>query len=838
MSSVAVLPAVADAAAPVLRAASSTIVHKFGGTSVADAERYRHVAQLLLARPEAMQVTVVSAMKGVTDALIALAGLAADDAPHWREHWHVLRARHRGAAVALLGEHAGPTVEWLDARFAQLSDVLGALAVIGELPVEVLDRVQGLGEVYSAQLLGQYLQTLGEDCAVLDAREVLVVDRGELGVDVDWVQSAQRLAHWREQHPVPRVVVTGFVARDRSDRITTLGRNGSDYSGAIFAALFNADELHIWTDVDGVLSADPRVVPEAVQLDALSYDEACELAYFGAKVVHPQTMSPAIERGLPIIIRNTFRPQHPGTRITAERTVSGPIKGLTLSPDLAVLNLEGTGLIGVPGTAERVFAALRNAQVSVVMISQGSSEHSICCVVKQLEAVRGRAALLQAFAHELALGQVQRVQLTDNVSVLAAVGDGMAGQPGVAARLFESLGRAQVNILAIAQGSSERNISVAVDSRHATKALRAAHAGFWLSPQTFSVGVIGPGNVGAALLDQLQGAQAQLLDRANVDLRLRAVASRSRMLLDPRGLDGDWRAALAGSATPTDLEAFTEHLLSAHLPHALIIDCSGSADVADRYAGWLAAGIHVVTPNKQAGAGPLPRYHAIRAAASASGARFRYEATVGAGLPVITTLRDLVDTGDEVLAIDGIFSGTLAWLFNKYDGQVPFSQLVTQARGMGYTEPDPRDDLSGVDVARKLVILAREAGRELSLEQVRVESLVPEVLRQASVDDFMAGLDAVDAVFAERLAHAHARGAVLRYVARLTADGAEVGLVELPAGHAFANLRLTDNVVQFTTRRYCDNPLVVQGPGAGPEVTAAGVFADVLRVAVGEGARL
>ncbi len=838
MSSVAVLPAVAEPAAPGLRAATSTIVHKFGGTSVADAERYRHVAQLLLAREEAVQVTVVSAMKGVTDALIAVAGLAADDAPHWRDAWHALRARHRGAAVALLGEHAGLTVEWLDARFDHLAEVLGALAVIGELPVEVLDRVQGLGEVYSAQLLGQYLQSLGEECAVLDARDVLVVDRGELGVDVDWVQSAQRLARWREAHPSPRVVATGFVARDRRDRITTLGRNGSDYSGAIFAALFNADELHIWTDVDGVLSADPRVVPEAVQLDALSYDEACELAYFGAKVVHPQTMSPAIERGLPIIIRNTFNPLHPGTRITAERTVAGPIKGLTLSPDLAVLNLEGTGLIGVPGTAERVFASLRNAHVSVVMISQGSSEHSICCVVKQAEAVRARDALLQAFAHELNLGQVQRVQLTDNVSVLAAVGDGMAGQPGVAARLFESLGRAQVNILAIAQGSSERNISVAVDSRHATKALRAAHAGFWLSPQTFSVGVIGPGNVGAALLDQLQAAQSQLLGRANVDLRLRAVASRSRMVLDQRGLHGDWRSALAASSDATDLDAFTEHLLSAHLPHALVIDCSGSAEVADRYAGWLAAGIHVVTPNKQAGAGPLPRYQAIREAAAASGARFRYEATVGAGLPVITTLRDLVDTGDEVLAIDGIFSGTLAWLFNKYDGQVPFSQLVAQARGMGYTEPDPRDDLSGVDVARKLVILAREAGRDLSLEQVQVESLVPEALRQAGVEEFMAGLDAVDAVFAERLAVAQARGAVLRYVARLSPEGAQVGLVELPAGHAFANLRLTDNVVQFTTRRYCDNPLVVQGPGAGPEVTAAGVFADVLRVAVGEGARL
>ncbi|MCS4229698.1 aspartate kinase [Stenotrophomonas maltophilia] len=837
MSIAAAAPS-ADSAPPRSAVQPHAVVHKFGGTSVADADCYRHVARLLQARPEALQVTVVSAMKGVTDALIALARLAAAGDAQWREDWHDLRARHRGAAASLLGEHAGASVEWLDARFDELAELLAALAVIGGLPEEVLDRVQGLGEVCSAHLLGQHFQASGEPCAVLDAREVLVVEHGELGVNVDWETSAQRLHAWRQANVQQRIVVTGFIARDRRDRITTLGRNGSDYSGAIFAALFNADELQIWTDVDGVLSADPRLVPEAVQLEALSYDEACELAYFGAKVVHPQTMSPAIQRGLPILIRNTFQPEHPGTRITAERSVRGPIKGLTLSAELAVLNLEGTGLIGVPGTAERVFSALRQAQVSVVMISQGSSEHSICCVVRGNESERGRDALLQAFAHELAVGQVQRVQLRGGVSVLAAVGDGMAGQPGVAARLFESLGRAQVNILAIAQGSSERNISVAVDSGDATRALRAAHAGFWLSPQTFAVGVIGPGNVGAALLDQLQAAQPQLLGKANIDLRLRAVASRRGMHLAPRALQGPWRAALADAASASDLDAFTAHLLSAHLPHAVVIDCSGSAEVAGRYEGWLAAGIHVVTPNKQAGSGPLARYQSIRAAAAASGARFRYEATVGAGLPVITTLRDLVDTGDEVLSIEGIFSGTLAWLFNRFDGSQPFSALVEQARGMGYTEPDPRDDLSGIDVARKLVILAREAGRDLSLEQVQVESLVPEALRAGSVEAFMQRLGDNDDALLQRLQQARARGAVLRYVAALSAQGASVGLVEIPLDHAFANLKLTDNVVQFRTRRYCDNPLVVQGPGAGPEVTAAGVFADLLRVAAGEGARL
>jgi aspartokinase/homoserine dehydrogenase 1 len=830
--------------AAVQQQSARTVVHKFGGTSLADAERYRHVAALLLAREETLQVTVVSAMKGVTDALIDLANLSsrapASTAPdEWRDRWHQLRARHRGVAVALLGEDSGDTLEWLDQQFDRLAEILAALAVIGELPVEVLDRVQGMGEVYSARLLGDYFLARGEPCAVLDAREVLVVDRGELGVDVDWAQSTARLQAWRQANPQRRVVVTGFVARDRSDRITTLGRNGSDYSGAIFAALFDAAELHIWTDVDGVLSADPRVVPEAVQLGALSYDEACELAYFGAKVVHPQTMAPAIERGLPIIIRNTFHPEHPGTRITSERDVAGPVKGLTLAADLAVLNLEGTGLIGVPGTAERVFAALRNARVSVVMISQGSSEHSICCVVRSAEAARAQAALLGAFAHELSIGQIQRVQLTEGVSVLAAVGDGMAGQPGVAARLFESLGRARVNILAIAQGSSERNISVAIDSADATRALRAAHAGFWLSPQTFAIGVIGPGNVGAALLDQLHAAQPQLLGKVNLDLRLRAIASSTRMLLDERSITGDWRQRFPARGEPLDLDRFTAHLTGSHLPHLVIVDCSASAEVAERYAGWLAAGIHLVTPNKQAGAGPIARYRGILEASAASGARFRYEATVGAGLPVISTLRDLVDTGDALLSVEGIFSGTLAWLFNRFDGSVPFSQLVAEARGLGYTEPDPRDDLSGTDVARKLVILAREAGGGLALEDVAVESLVPESLRSGTAEEFMARLAEMDEAFLTRLRAAQAQGRVLRYVARLDARvGASVGLVELAQDHAFAHLRLTDNIVQFTTRRYCDNPLIVQGPGAGPEVTAAGVFADLLRVAAGQGARL
>lgn len=818
----------------------TTIAHKFGGSSLADAGRYGHVGDLLRARDDGHQVTVVSAMQGVTDALIALASAAARR-EDWRTPWQALHARHVHTAETLLGSTAGEFVAWLDAQFAALADVLNALAVLGIPAREAVESVQGLGEVFSANLLRAHLAAQSGDCAVLDAREVLVVAHGELGVAVDWEASAARLADWRRAHDAPRIVVTGFVARTADGRATILGRNGSDFSGAIFAALFDARELHIWTDVDGVLSADPRLVPEAVALDGLSYEEACELAYFGAKVIHPQTMLPAMALGLPIRIRNTFRPEHPGTCIaTSGDAGAGPVRGLSLANDLALVNVEGAGMIGVPGTAERVFAALRDARVSVVMISQGSSEHSICCVVRAADAERAEAALDAVFARELAAGQLQAITVTPGISVLAAVGDGMAGTPGVSAQLFGTLGRARVNIRAIAQGASERNISVALDSRDAARALRAAHAGFWLSPQTISVGIIGPGNVGRELIEQVREALPRLRRDAHLDLRVRAIASSRRLWTSELGdLPDDWAARLAASETPADLDAFAAQVHAAHLPHAVIVDCSASDAVAARYAAWLAAGIHVITPNKQAGAGPLARWQDIRTACAQSGARWRYEATVGAGLPVIQTLRDLIDTGDELLAVEGIFSGTLAWLFNRYDGSTPFSTLVREALALGYTEPDPRDDLSGLDVARKLVILAREAGIALELADVDVQGLVPPALLALDRDAAIAALDTLDADLAARHAAASAKDCVLRYVASLDRDGnARVSLAELPASHAFAHLSLTDNIVQYTTRRYADNPLIVRGPGAGREVTAAGVFADLLRVGAGLGAKL
>jgi len=804
------------------------IAHKFGGSSVANAERIGKVVDILLARAE-RQVVVVSALQGVTDALIELVKQAANRDQRWRAGLEALHQRHATTATALLGAAAAPLTAWLAEEFRSLHDLLHAQSLVGAVTTDLLDLISGLGEVWSSALVDAAVRNRGAESSRLDARDVLIVDKTELGAIVQWDASQRRLTEHLASQP-GRTIVTGFVARTTDGRITTLGRNGSDYSGAIFAALFSAKELHVWSDVDGVLSADPRLVPEAVHIPRLSYSEACELAYFGAKVLHPQTMAPAIERSIPIIARNTFHPEHPGTRIAAERDTSQAVKGVTTFTGLAILSLEGAGMIGVPGSAERVFAALKHARVSVVMISQGSSEHSICCVIRESDAESARLSVLESFHRELASRQITNVTVTRGIAALAVVGDGMAGRPGIASQLFAALARANVNVRLIAQGASERNISVAIDAADARRALRAVHAGFYLSAQTISIGLIGPGHVGAAFFAQVQAARSRLLRDHDLDLRIRAVAGSRRMALtEPQVTDG----ALPPLDRDADLAAFAAHVQAEHLPHAVIVDCSASDAVADHYDSWLARGIHVITPNKHAGSGPWARYESLRKRRG----QFRYEATVGAGLPILTTLRDLLDTGDEVLAVEGILSGTLAYLFHHFDGKRPFSALVRQAMELGYTEPDPRDDLSGRDVARKLVILARENGWRTGLSDVQLESLVPPGLAQVPLPTFLDRLPELDAPMAARLSAAG--GKVLRYVARLQSGGkATVGLVGLTHDHALARIRPTDNVVQFTTARYRDNPLVVQGPGAGPEVTAMGVFADLLRVAAKLGARL
>jgi aspartokinase/homoserine dehydrogenase 1 len=819
------------------------IVHKFGGSSVADAGCFRRVADIIEGSSNPREAVVLSACRGVTDALLGLVTLAERPDGNFLAALDALKARHASLAAELVSPGACEIyVRQLEQDCRDIAGVLHTVRLIRSAPSSMRDVIAGYGEIWSTRLFAPFLR---ERAAVtgavqwVDARDVVVVEWGPLGPAVQWGESERRLNALVGRDFIGRLVVTGFIATTTGGVQTTLGRNGSDFSGSIFGALLHAAEIIIWTDVDGVLSADPRLVPNAQVIDQLSYNEAMELAYFGAKVIHPQTMEPAVARDIPIFIRNTFAPAGRGTLICANPVSALKVKGITTIDPVALVNLEGAGMIGVPGTAHRLFGALRDAGISVILISQGSSEHSICFAIPESQADRAEAAVRRAFDAELRDGQIQQVDVGRGLSILAVVGDGMAGAHGVAAKVFNSLGDAAISVRAIAQGASERNISVVVEGRGAAKALRAVHAAFYLSPNTLSIGLIGPGTVGRVLLAQIAG-QLDRLRALNLDLRVRAIAGSKRMLLSETSIDlNDWSGQMDSAGAPLDLAKFVDHAQADYIPHTVIIDCSASPEVADHYGDWLRRGIHVVTPNKKANSGRMPYYRALQEAGRAAGTHYLYEATVGAGLPVIQTLRDLRETGDDITSIEGIFSGTLAYLFNVFDGSEPFSSIVRTAKQKGYTEPDPRDDLSGMDVARKLIILGREMGLTMELTDVAVQGLVPPALEGVGAQEFMDRLPEFDAQMQARLDEARRRGQVLRYVGRIDAAGhATVGLTHLDARHAFANIALTDNVVRFATRRYCDNPLIVQGPGAGPEVTAGGVFSDLLRLSAYLGAHL
>ena len=820
------------------------VVHKFGGSSLADADCFRRVAAIVEELPEPRVALVLSACRGVTDELIGLVVTAEGACQKaCEEALTRLQQLHEGIAAELLEPVAcNAFLPQFEGDLSDLRRMLHAVTLVRSAGRDLRDLVSGFGELWSTRLFAAFLEGRGHRKPVrwVDAREIVVVEWGPLGPGVQWTQSRSNAGQRIALDTDATLVIPGFVATDTRGLQTTLGRNGSDFSGSIFGALLDAREIVIWTDVDGVLSADPRQVPDAKIIDSLSYSEAMELAYFGAKVIHPQTMAPAVEKGIPIRIRNTFAPTKAGTLIVAAPSSTLVVKGITSIDEVALVNLEGAGMIGVPGTAHRLFGALHDADISVTLISQGSSEHSICFAIPAGQAALAERVVRRAFAVELRDGQIQSVEVTGGCAILAIVGDGMAGAHGISGKLFAALGNVGVNIRAIAQGASERNISVVVDRRDTVKALRAVHAGFYLSPHTLSIGLIGPGAVGSALIEQLESQAARFRRDFNLDLRVRGIASSRRMLLADGAIDlKRWREQLDQNGEPLDLDRFAAHVAADHLPHRVMIDCTADAGVAGRYATWFAAGLHVVTPNKKANSAGLVEFRRMQQARREAGTHYLYEATVGAGLPIMLTVRDLRETGDGIRTIEGIFSGTLAYLFNVYDGSVPYSTIVADAKAQGFTEPDPRDDLSGMDFARKLVILGREMGLPLELADVKVENLVPEDLRECSVAEFLERLPAHDARMRELQGAAQREGRVLRYVGRLTAAGkATVSLERLEARHVFANLALTDNVVRFVTDRYCENPLIVQGPGAGPAVTAGGVFGDLLRLASYLGARI
>jgi len=818
-------------------------VHKFGGTSLADAEKISNAVKIITDDKSERVGIVVSAMGGVTNKLIKLTELAAHALPNLSTEIENLRNQHLEAIKQLLpAQSRTQLVAAIQSNFNDLEDILRGVTLIRECSERTRDFISGLGEVWSAQLFNTKLQSLGYDSIWLDARSVLTVEPAQPNPNIVYEVSSSEVQSYIKNNPNKYLVITGFVAKTEDGIPTTLGRNGSDFSASIFGNLLDANEIIIWTDVDGVMSANPRQVPDAVVIPKMSYQEAMELAYFGAKVLHPATMAPALAKKIPIYIRNTFNPAFIGSRISGDSDVNSQyaIKGFTTIDDIALVNVEGTGMIGVPGISARLFGALHENQISVILISQASSEHSICFAIPQKQAKSAKKVIENIFHSELHHGKIQTVEIQDKLAILAAVGDQMAGHVGVSARFFGSLGKAGVNIKAIAQGSSERNISVVITDDDKIKALRSVHSGFYLSKQTISIGIVGVGTVGGTLVDQISGEVKRLKENFNIDLRIRGLINSKQMILSDKGLNlKEWKNQLQNSNETSNLDAFVKHVHADYLPHSVIIDCTSSNEIASKYADWLQQGIHVITPNKKANTFPFEQYQTLRNAGKSLQRHYLYETTVGAGLPIIGTLRDLVQTGDQIIEIEGILSGTLSYIFSSFNGEKPFSEIVKEAKANGFTEPDPRDDLSGTDVGRKIVILAREIGLRKELSEVPIHSLVPEKLRNGSIEDYMNGLSQFDEEYAQLLNEAKKEGKVLRYVGSIKSDGtSSVELKKYALNHPFAHVSGSDNIVAFRTKRYNNQPLIVRGPGAGPDVTAGGVFADLLKLSNYLGATL
>jgi len=833
-------------------------VLKFGGSSLAEAERIRGVIEIVRrARRDEPVAVVVSALGGVTDALETAIREASVRDDGWRTTLATVERRHLELVELLIPEAEREELSrWLLERTADLGDLLHGVHLLREASPRTRDGVLSYGERLSAPLAAAALAGAGVEATALDARELIVTDDGFGAARVDPEPTFARLAHALEAARDGRAavpVLSGFVGASPEGHTTTLGRGGSDLTAALVGVAVAATAVELWTDVAGVLSADPRRVPDAFPLPRLSYAELMELSHFGAEVVYPPTVHPARAHGIPLVIKSSLDPDAPGTRIAAETPESRhPVRAISSIHRVALMRLEGDGMVGVPGIAQRLFGALAQRGVSVILISQASSEHSICFAVAPEESERARRAVDTEFRLERRAGSIDGLAVEEDVAVLAAVGEGMRELPGIAGRLFGVLGANGINVRAIAQGSSERNVSIAVAATDETRALRAVHGAFF-SPRRrrIELAVAGTGRVARAFLAEVARTAPELARRDELDLRLAAVWNTRGMALaeaedgtEPGAEAGaaldfaSWETAIAG-AGPPDLDRLRRHLTSRRGAARVVVDLTATDALVPLWRDLLQAGVALVAANKVPFAGGFERYRELFQAAATGEAALRLEATVGAGLPVLSTLDDLVRTGDRVLRVEGLLSGTLNFVLDRLESGEPFSAAVRQAHEEGLTEPHPAEDLSGGDVVRKLVILARRAGWELEPEEVETVPLLPQGWdwRALELEDFFREIESLDERWAQRQTRAAAEGRRLRHLAKLELAAPErpgtarVEALALEPGHPCFEVAVADNLLAFTTARYTTTPLVIRGPGAGPEVTAAGVFADVLRAA-------
>jgi bifunctional aspartokinase / homoserine dehydrogenase 1 len=808
-------------------------VLKFGGSSVANATNIQKVIAIVnQAVGRQKTVVVVSALGGITDLLLQCAHLAAEGQEAYKENLQEAEQRHLQAVKDLLPiTQQSALLSQVKKMGNEIEDICNGIFLLGELSNRTKDKIVSYGELLSSQIIAAALNANGVTAQWADARELIVTDSNFTAAMVDFAKTNEKINHYFNNNNAQLYLLPGFVAANAQGHTTTLGRGGSDYTAAIIAAAVDAATLEIWTDVSGMMTADPRIVNNIKLIPSISYQEAMELSHFGAKVIYPPTIQPVMSKHIPVWVKNTFAPQDNGTVIQSEIvTNENPIRGISSINKISLLSLEGSGMVGIPGFSKRLFEALAANKINVILITQSSSEHAICVAIDAANIALAKQAVDAAFAYEIETKKVEPLIIENNLAIVAVVGDSMRRHTGIAGKMFGALGRNGVNIRAIAQGSSERNISAVIDVADVNKAVNVLHEVFFETTyKQVHVFIAGAGNVGGKLLAQLQQQAAYLKNNRRLQMKVVGLANSKKALINEEGINlDDWKTALA-AAPESSLNNYIDTIIHKNLRNTIFVDVTASDVVATCYNQLLLKNIAVVACNKVACSAPFHYYRQLKESANAYNTPFLFETNVGAGLPIIGTLNDLIGSGDRIHKIQAVLSGTLNFVFNHYDGQKSFASVVRQAQDEGYTEPDPRLDLSGKDVMRKIMILAREAGATMEMEDIENQSFLPETCMHGSVEDFYAAMEKEEAHFKAIFEKAAAAGCKLKFVASLDNGKASVGLQHIDPTHDFYHLYGKDNIVLFYTDRYANQPMVVKGAGAGADVTASGVFADMMR---------